>query len=547
MELLQYWAIIRRWLWLVVLTTLLAAAAALVVSLRTTPEYRATTQILIQQASNPSNLTTYSDILTSERLARTYSKLLTNRPVLEQALQELDMDGEQAVADLKDSVSVQPVRDTTLIQLSVEDTDPARAVALANEIPKVFARYNENVQLSRYRDSKQNLETQLKRLEADLTRIQTQLDAVKAADNADPAQVLPLETQLTSLQTSYASLLRQYEEVRLAEAGSVDTIVVSEPALEAKKVRPRTMLNTLLAAIVGLMLGLGAAFLIEYLDDTVKSPDDVARLGDIPVLTGIARVQEDDHLPLVTQAHAKSPVSEAFRVLRTNIQFASVDNPLRTLLITSSAPSEGKSFITANLAVVMAQMGRRVVIVDADLRKPMQHKIFDLPNNLGLTTALLAERGSEVTRHVQGTQIPGVQVLTSGPIPPNPSELLGSQRMGEIVHDLLESADVVLFDTPPALAVTDAAVLSRGADGVLLIVEVGKTRQPALYQALAELHRAGTRILGVVLNSLPPRGSAYYSQYYYSYTHYYDYYRDEEGEVHPNGKRPWSRKRKARA
>lgn len=550
MELLQYWAIIRRWLWLIVLATVLAASAALVVSLRTTPVYKATTQILIQQASNPTNLTSYSDILTSERLARTYAKLLTTRPVLEQTLLELGLNNPLTADDVKDAVSVQPVRDTTLIELSVEDTEPERAIALANKIPEVFARYNEQVQLGRFQDSKRNLEDQLSRLEEELARTQAQLAAVKQNPDADSADLLRLETQLASVQTSYANLLRQYEEIRLAEARSLDTILVSEPALEARRVRPRTLLNTLLAAVVGAMLGLGAAFLIEYLDDTVKTPDDVARIGDIPVLTGIAQVQEEEHLPLVAQARSKAPVSEAFRVLRTNIQFASVDAPLRTLLVTSPGPEEGKSFITANLAVVMAQLGRRVIIVDADLRKPRQHKIFNLPNNIGLTSALLAERNTDITGHLQATEVPDLFVLTSGPIPPNPSELLGSQRMADVVQILLDQADVLLFDTPPVLAVTDAAVLAKEVGGVLVVGQVGVTRQPALHQSMVELQRVGARILGVVLNGLPPRGSRYYSYYYYqsySYTHYYDYYRDDEGEVSPNGRRALRKRRKVRA
>jgi len=538
MELLQYWGIIRRWWWLLVLTTLVAAISAFAVSVRMTPVYRATAQVLIQQASNPANLTSYSDILTSERLARTYSKLLTTRPVLEQTLKELQLTQQLSPDTLKKHISVQPVRDTTLIQLSVDDTNPARAVSLANKIPQVFARYNQNIQLARYQDSKKNLQTQLKRLEDELAQDQAQLATLKADNTSDPTDVTRLETQITTLQSSYSNLLRQYEEVRLAEAQSLDNIVLSEPATRAIKVRPRTLLNTLLAAIVGLMLGLGAVFLIEYLDDTVKTPDDIVRLGDIPILSGINQVEDAQDNQLITHKIPKSPISEAFRILRTNIQFASVDTSLRTLLITGPGPSAGKSFMTANLGVVMAQQGRRVVIVDADLRKPRQHKIFGLPNNVGLTTLLLVENEENISPFLQETEVENLRVLTSGTIPPNPSELLGSRRMGELIETLLQDADVILFDTPPALAVTDAIVLSKKTNGVLVIARSGHTRQPALLQALMELERAGAHVLGVALNMLPrKRAGYYYSYYYYSYGHYDEYYSDGD-TARENGRRP---------
>ena len=534
LDLRHYWAIIRRWMPLIVATTVIAAVSAFVISLNMTPVYKAIAQVRIQQASSPASVDTYSDIIASERLARTYAKLMTARPILEQALQELGLSNVIELDALEENVSTTPVRDTTLVEISVEDTDPQRAIALANKIPEVFARYNEEVQRSRFAESKRNLQAQLRALEQDLAEAQSQLATLRQDENADPAEVLRLEAQVTSLQTSYANLLRQFEEVRLAEAQAVDTIVISEPAAEARKVRPRTLLNTLLAAMVGLMLGLGAAFFIEYLDDTVKVPDEVERRYQVPVLAGIPKAEDEEgqrdlQRLLVVHQNSNSPVAEAFRVLRTNVQFASVDSDARVLMITSHEPVEGKSFITANLAIAMSQMEQRVLVVDADLRKPRQHKLFGLPNTVGLTTALLAEP-DDIPVHVQDTEIENLWVMTTGPKPPNPAELLGSQRMKALITYLTQQWDVVIFDTPPILAATDAAVLSRQVSGVLLVCRSGTTRHPALQHALQELQRVNAHIYGVILNALPSRRDGYQYYYYYRYYPYrYEYY-SEDGQ-----------------
>ncbi len=549
LDLRHYWAVIRRSMPLIIATTVLATLTALVVSLNMTPVYKATAQVRIQQASSPAAVDTYSEIIASERLARTYAKLMLARPILEQTLAKLGLQGAVDLDTLEENISATPVRDTTLIEISVEDTDPQRAILLANTIPEVFARHNESLQRSRFAESKRNLEEQLRALEEELATVQTQLAQLRQEENADPAEILRLEAQVTSLQTSYANLLRQFEEVRLAEAQAVDTIVLSEPAVDANRVRPRTFRNTLLAAIVGLMLGLGAAFLIEYLDDTVKVPDEIERRYRVPVLAGIPKSEESEDgtthehaLVALHNGQSPSPVAEAFRVLRTNVQFASVDSDARTLMITSPEPVEGKSFTTANLAIVMSQMEQRVLVVDADLRKPRQHKLFGLPNTVGLTTALLAKE-EELSLHVQETEVENLWVMTSGPKPPNPAELLGSRKMRELISALVQQWDVVLFDTPPILAATDAAVLSQYVGGVLVVCRSGVTRHPALEHALQELERVNARIYGVVLNALPSRRDGYHYYYYYRYYPYrYEYY-SEDGQE-PQRVRRHSRQRK---
>lgn len=210
---------------------------------------------------------------------------------------------------------------------------------------------------------------------------------------------------------------------------------------------------------------------------------------------------------LITLGDPRSAAAEAYRTLRTNIQFGSLDNPVRTLLVTSAGPDEGKSTILCNLAVTMAQAGARVTVVDCDLRRPSVHEIFDLSNDKGLTTALLDEKGGELP--IQKTAVPNLTVLTAGPLPPNPTDLLGTQRMQRVVESLTASTEMVLFDSAPVGFVADAAVLAAKVDGVILVISAGKTRRDIANRAKSILGKANARILGVVLNNAQLDSSQY--------------------------------------
>jgi len=204
---------------------------------------------------------------------------------------------------------------------------------------------------------------------------------------------------------------------------------------------------------------------------------------------------------LITVADPRSPVSEAYRTLRTNLDFSSLDKPIKTMLLTSAGPEEGKSTVLANLAVTTAQTGRKVILVDCDLRRPTLHNIFNLKNDVGLTTMVVDDAAME-SPPLQDTGVEGLQLVSSGPLPPNPSELLGSRRMEEIIAALLERADVVLFDAPPVVAVTDAAVLATKVDGVLLVINAGGTKRDYARAAKARLEKVNANLLGSVLNNV---------------------------------------------
>ncbi len=213
---------------------------------------------------------------------------------------------------------------------------------------------------------------------------------------------------------------------------------------------------------------------------------------------------------LITISQPRSPVSEAYRSLRTSIQFLGLDRRIQTLLVTSAGPDEGKSTTLANLAVTFAEAGREVLAVDCDLRRPSLHQLFDLSNDVGLTTTIRDER--PLTDVILQTGVPHLKLLPSGPLPPNPSEILGSQRMDRIIDSLRGSAEVILFDAPPMIAVTDAAVLGVKMDGVLLVVSAGKTKRDHALRAKSLLDKVNAKILGVVLNNVKFDGSLY--QYY---------------------------------
>lgn len=204
---------------------------------------------------------------------------------------------------------------------------------------------------------------------------------------------------------------------------------------------------------------------------------------------------------LVTVSTPRSPISEAYRTLRTNLEFSSLDRTLKTMVVTSPGPEEGKSTTLANLAVALAQAEKRVVLVDCDLRRPSQHQIFGLKNSVGLTTMMVDDEAMS-SPPLQETEVPGLLLLPSGPLPPNPSELLGSRRMEEIMAILSERADMVLFDAPPIIAVTDAAVLSSKVDGVLLVINAGGTKREHAQRAKSLLAKVNANLVGAVLNNV---------------------------------------------
>jgi capsular exopolysaccharide synthesis family protein len=283
-------------------------------------------------------------------------------------------------------------------------------------------------------------------------------------------------------------------------------ISVVEPAVvPSAPSKPRKKINIALGFMVGLAGGVGLALLFENLDTTLYTVEQIKEVAELPTLGKIPTARRQRQIVFF---NGDSPQGEAFRRLRTHIFTLDRDAPLQTLLVTSAEPKEGKSTIVANLALAIAQSGRKVIVVNGDLRRPTLHRIFDLSNEIGLSSILKQE--ATLDEAAQDSKIPGVQVLTSGPLPSNPAELLGSPQMTTLIEQLVQQFDMVVLDTPSLLAVTDAAVLAPAVDGVVLVVERAQARGEAVRAAHQQLVAVKARSIGVVVNRAEQDGSYYY-------------------------------------
>ena len=344
-----------------------------------------------------------------------------------------------------------------------------------------------------------------------------------------------LQTTLKLYQEIYINLLNNLEAIRLARLQNTPNVVSIESAVvPSKPVRPKPVTNTGLSAIVGLLLAGGIAFLIEYVDDTIRTPEDIERILKLPVIgyIGDISIEQGGTVDVHVLKNPRSPVSEAFRSLRTNLEFTNVDRALKNLLVTSSGPGEGKTMIAVNLATIIAQGGKRVLLLDADMRRPRIHKIFGLSNRVGLSTLF---RGNITVRSVMHSVegMENVFIITSGSLPPNPTELLASAKMDHILQEAGQDVDVIVVDSPPSL-VADFQVLATKLDGVLMVVQPGHTRADAAFAMLEQLGRVDGSMLGVVLNKIP-RDSRYYGGYYHNYypNKRGEYYYHQEDENQP--------------
>lgn len=321
-----------------------------------------------------------------------------------------------------------------------------------------------------------------------------------------------------SLGRQFAARVNELETPQGQAVSPVKVSVAQPPSLPSAPFTPRKKLNLLLGTLLGLVLGIGSALLRDILDTRLHDQDGVSELASAPVLGGFRHDDKVPTRPLIVNEEPFSPRAEAFRQLRTNIRFISVDHAVRTLVVTSSLAGEGKTTIAANLCVALAQSGEKVVLIDADLRRPVVGETFGVNPQVGLTNVLLEATSLDEALQVYRPELP-LRILASGPVPPNPSELLGSQRMQEIVEELKKRFSMVIFDTPPLLPVTDAAVLAAHTDGALIIARANSTHREQLRTSVESLRRVGAQVLGVVLNRLPARGRS--GGYGYGYNTYY--------------------------
>jgi succinoglycan biosynthesis transport protein ExoP len=344
-----------------------------------------------------------------------------------------------------------------------------------------------------------------------------------------------LQQEVESNRGLYDMLLKRLKETNVSEENRTVNIHVVDPAETPKRpAKPRLLLNLVLACLVGMMLGVGLAFFMEYLDNTVKTPDDLKQYFNLPYLGPVPNFEVKEGRPgndLVLLQAPKSSSSEAFRGLRTNLVFSSAKHVPQVILVTSSTAKEGKTLISSNLAVAMAQGGGRTLILDCDMRRPRMNKVFDLPRDPGMSNILVGESGWEAM--VRPTPVDKLWIIPSGPIPPNPAELVSSDLMEELIGQLRGQYDRIIIDSPPVTAVTDSVALSRLVDGLVLVIKTGQTPRDIITSTVRSLKEINAKILGVVLNDIPVGKDSYY---YYQY-HYYYYGDDKVKKSRKKGRR----------
>ena len=389
------------------------------------------------------------------------------------------------------------------------------------------------------------LRSRISSLEARINELRRQLETFPARE----AEEERLEAEVATAQQLYATLLGELQRARIAESSEAGYVTVIDQALQPfAPVSPNRRRIFLTALIFGAILGLGAAVAVENLDDSVKSPEEVREQFGLAVVGTIPGIKDSD-VPgengaevsrrLATHFDPRSPVAEAYRSLRTNLAFARAHEAMRVLFLTSPGPADGKSTTVANLAITFAQQGQRTLLIDGDLRRAVLDKMFKVPRSPGLTDVLVGR--AQLRDVIHATEIEHLSVVGSGHFPPNPSELLGSNTMKDILKSVQGEFDIVLIDSPPLLAVTDAAVLATIADGAILVIRVGATAKAAVRRAVAQLQTVHGRIVGAVLNDVDLRSGAFSGSYGYYYYYYY-------GEGARNGRRgPMERLRQWRA
>lgn len=453
-ELQEYLKVINKYKWLIVLGTLVCLVAMLIITAYMPPIYETSIQLLVSQKQaifNGNSSTTgdaYQAILMSERLAKTYSQMLENRSTAEKVIERLSLP--ISPVELVKKVNAEPIRDMQLILVTVQDKDPARAQLVANALGEVFGKIVEDI------------------------------EAKKQGSGNIQSQV---------------------------------SISVVEPAVEPlDPVKPKPVQNAILALLVGLVTSTGFAFLLNYLDTTIKETEEVERLSGLISLGLIPTIQKNGE-ELVIKTESQSLAAEAFRMLRTNLQYINFESTIKTIVVTSAGMGEGKTLFSANIAAVMAYSGNKVLLVSCDMRRPRLHQIFGLTNETGLASALI--EASSVQKVIQRTCIKDLDIVVSGPTPPNTVDLLESERMRQFLEGASQSYDYIIIDSPPITMVTDALVLATYADGVVMLARQGMTKKQAFTNAKASLDKVNAHILGFVINAVNSTSSDYNNYGYY--------------------------------
>lgn len=453
----------------------------------------------------------------------------------EQSLSTQIGDIERQLADLQEQIKTRSatVLEEQKLNLETQIADvKAQVAALEREILQLAPELT-----SQIAEKRAQVE-QLQSLQRSYENAYNTLLVQKKVVAADDEELTQLEKTFNLYQQIYLNLLNNREALRLARLQNTLTVAkIDDAQVNPDPIRPRTSLNSLLGALAGVILAVSVIFLLDFLDDTIKNREDVKRMFGLPTLGQVPEHETPEEVGLFIASQPRSPVSETYRALRTNLEFSSVDYPLKTILVTSAGPGEGKSTVATNLAGALAQAGKKVLLIDTDLRRPRVHQYLGLANRFGLSDLFLGNGNlADVTQVYEGPNNTCFEVVTTGAIPPNPGELLSSERMKTLLAEAAQNAGVVIIDSAPSL-VADSQAISASADGIIIVVESGSTRAEPVRAMLESLRRTQTRILGLVIN----RMKAHHGEYGY-YNGYY--YQDEMEENNTRKKRspfPWAK------
>jgi capsular exopolysaccharide synthesis family protein len=518
-DLRSYLQILRRRKLLVLLAVLVAVGASLVSSFLQTPVYEAEAHLLLQPTSNMRSLFDQQggSSLDPIRETATAIQVVQSAPVQDLVTKKIGR---------APRVSANVVGETNVVAVHARNTDPAAAARIANAYATSYVEFKRSQAI----DEDLAASAQVK---AKVDDLQRQIAALPDGTQRDA---------LISQQSAFKQTLDQLQVSTSLDNGGAQ--VVSPAATPGSPVEPKKLRSAALALVLGLVLGVGIAFAVEHLDDSISSMEDLERATDAaPVIALVPAFNEAAKSrvgSVVTLSRQTSRAAEAYRSLRTSVQFMGLDAPIRMIQITSPSPFEGKTTTVANLGVAIASTGTRVAIVDLDLRRPRLHEVFDLDNDKGFTTVLLGRVGlDEALQPISGLPVTGLAtVLPAGPVPPNPSELLSSPRVQKLLDELKERVDLILVDSPPVLPVTDALLVSRCADALLLVTSAGFTSRHAVQRAVELLQQVGAPLRGIVLNGAGDRDS-----YGYGYGGRYGY---GYGEVPADNEEPRRGKRTSR-
>ncbi len=526
-----------RWWRLLAVTVVLAVISSSISTLFQPKQYVSrTTLVTGSTISNPNPDS--GQISISQQLAAIYADMARREPIQNATKDALGIDW---LPPYQTSV----VPNTQLIEISVTDTDPRRAQIIANEIAHQLINQSPAVSGSSETGLRQvfiaqqltSLESQIQETEKQIEELQKSLSVQNSTSQIAQTEkeINDLNDKLTSLRDNYATFLANSQE------GAANTLTIVEPAnLPTTSVGTNQLWVISLAGLVGLILASAAAYALEYLDRTIKTTSDVERIFNLPVIGYLSQISENGNNATYVMNHPNSLVAENFRLLQSNLEFFQTYNSAKTILVTSPVQGNGKTTVAVNLALSFAMSDQKVVLVDADLRRPAIHKSLKISQNPGLADIIHAKiSAKEVVRPVKGKKI---DVVTAGHIPPSVTEVVNSKRIGVILNELKDDYETIIVDAPP-LVISDSYNLASKVDGVVLVLEPGMTKDDQAKVMKEQLSRAGARVIGVVFNKVTEANTKSYGDYQYmsmyAPQHYNDYVSSKPKQEEPesNSKR----------